>query len=210
MPAGYKKIEQTSYEVTSRKHRRLRHHFIAAWLRAPMRIGGVLPSSRALAKAMAEQVDLSKEGAIIELGAGTGMVTHALVKRRIPKDKLLVIERERPLYDLLEQSFPDLHLLCADAMNLRKVLKEAGIGKVNAIVSSLPFLTMPNIIRLAIEEEMARAIGDDGIIIQFTYGHRSPISASELKRYGLVGVREKIVLANVPPAHVWVYRKNNR
>ena len=207
MPAGYRRIEHTPPTEAVKKHRRLRHHFIAAWLRSPMRIGGVLPSSRALARAMAQQVNLSRDGAIIELGAGTGVVTHALIERGIPRENLLIIEREKPLYETLLKSFPDLQVLCADAMHLAQVLKESGIGKVNCIVSSLPFLTMPASVRITIEEEMAKSIGDNGVIIQFTYGHRSPISASELKRYKLVGERVKIILANVPPAHVWVYRR---
>ena len=115
--------------------------------------------------------------------------------------------REEKLYALLGTVFPDLPLLCADAMDLDEVLKDNGIHKVNAIVSSLPFLMMPAQVRGIIEEQMAKAIGLDGIIVQFTYGHKSPISPSELNRYGLVGKRVKLVLANVPPAHVWVYKR---
>jgi len=207
MPANLRKIEHIEHNATAKKHRRLRHHFIAAWLRSPMKMGALLPSSRSLARAMARMVDVSKSGAVVELGAGTGVVTQALVERGIAKSKLIVIEREKKLYELLENAFPDLQLLCADAMDLQNVLKEAGVTKVNTIVSSLPFLTMPMPVRHAIEEQMAKAIGNDGMIVQFTYGHRSPISSSELKRYGLVGKRVKMVLANVPPAHIWVYQR---
>ena len=189
------------------KHRQSRRHFVAAWLRSPLKMGACLPSSRTLARAMARQVDISRAGSIVELGAGTGVVTQALLEVGIPKNKLLVIEREEKLYALLGTVFPDLPLLCADAMDLDEVLKDNGIHKVNAIVSSLPFLMMPAQVRGIIEEQMAKAIGLDGIIVQFTYGHKSPISPSELNRYGLVGKRVKLVLANVPPAHVWVYKR---
>lgn len=191
----------------AKKQPRLRHHFIAAWLRSPLKIGAALPSSRSLARAMAAQVDTSMEGAVIELGAGTGVVTQALLEAEIAHDKLLVIERDKKLHSLLHAIFHDLKVLCADAMELESVLKNAGIDKVNAIVSSLPFITMPVAVRHGIQEQMAKVIGDSGIIVQFTYGPKSPINRSELKRYGLVGKRVKLVLANVPPAHVWVYRK---
>ncbi|MEK6746247.1 MAG: rRNA adenine N-6-methyltransferase family protein [Pseudomonadota bacterium] len=191
----------------AKKQPRLRHHFIAAWLRSPLKIGAALPSSRSLARAMAAQVDTSMEGAVIELGAGTGVVTQALLEAEIAHDKLLVIERDKKLHSLLHAIFHDLKVLCADAMELESVLKNAGMDKVNAIVSSLPFITMPVAVRHGIQEQMAKVIGDSGIIVQFTYGPKSPINRSELKRYGLVGKRVKLVLANVPPAHVWVYRK---
>jgi len=200
-------LHAVHHNTPPQKHRHLRHHFIAAWLRSPMKMGACLPSSRALARAMARKIDISRAGAVVELGAGTGVVTQALVERGIPKKNLIVIEREKQLYALLESSFPDLQLLCADAMNLGNVLKESGVSKVNAIVSSLPFLAMPTHIRHAIEEQMAKSIGEDGMIIQFTYGHRSPISGSELKRYGLTGKRVRTIIANIPPAHIWVYQR---
>jgi phosphatidylethanolamine/phosphatidyl-N-methylethanolamine N-methyltransferase len=195
------------HSSTPPKHRRERRHFIAAWLRSPLKMGACLPSSRSLARAMARQVDIMRDGTIVELGAGTGVVTQALVEAGIAKNKLLVIEREKKLYELLGSAFPDLQLLCADAMELGEVLEKSGVRQVNAIVSSLPFLMMPTHVRHKIEEQMANSIGDEGIIIQFTYGHKSPISSSELKRYGLIGKRVKLVLANVPPAHVWVYKR---
>lgn len=199
--------QRLSTTQAPRKQRSLRHHFIAAWLRSPLKMGAALPSSRGLARAMAAQVDITRDGAIIELGAGTGVVTHALLEAGISHNRLLVIERDKKLHSLLHAIFHDLQVLCADAMELDDVLKKAGVQKINAIVSSLPFIAMPMAIRHGIQEKMANAIGEDGIIIQFTYGHKSPINSSELKRYGLIGQRVRLVLVNVPPAHVWVYRR---
>ncbi|MEZ5692048.1 MAG: rRNA adenine N-6-methyltransferase family protein [Rickettsiales bacterium] len=199
---------QMSSEYDKVKHRRLRHHFIAAWLRSPLKMGAVLPSSRSLARAMAAQIDTAREGSIIEVGAGTGMVTQALLEADIPRERVLVIERDKKLFGLLHAIFSNLKVVCEDASELEKVICKYGMGKVNAIVSSLPFITMPVAVRHSIQEQMAKVIGDDGIIIQFTYGHKSPISYSEMKKYGLTGRRVKMVFMNVPPAHVWVYRKD--
>ncbi len=184
-------------------------HFIAAWLRSPLKMGAALPSSKLLADAMAQQVNISNEGAVVELGAGTGVVTQALLDSGITPDKLLVIEREKQLHAFLQENFPDLQILCADALELENVLSSAGVQKVNAIVSSLPFLSMPDAVRRGIQEQMVKSIGNEGIIIQFTYGLQSPINTNELEAYGLVGKRVKFVLLNVPPAHVWVYNKGN-
>lgn len=189
------------------RHRRRRHHFLAAWVRSPLKIGALLPSSRGLARAMAAEVDMRRGGAIIELGAGTGVVTHALLQAGIAPDKLLVVERDKKLHALISSHFPQLNIVCADAIELDRVLINNGIAKVNAVVSSLPLLTMPKPIRHAIQEQMASVIGHDGIIIQFTYGPRSPISPHQMRKHQLHGKRMKLVVTNVPPAHVWVYRR---
>ena len=188
-------------------HRRCHHHFIAAAMRSPFKIGGFLPSSRSLARAMASGVDISRPGAIIELGAGTGVVTHALLKAGISPDKLVVIERDEKLHTLMSNQFPHLNILKADAIELDTVLASHGVTKINAIVSSLPFLVMPKEVRHAIQHHLATLIGDDGVLIQFTYGPKSPISSYMMRKYHLQGKRVKLVVANVPPAHVWAYRR---
>lgn len=191
----------------ARKHRVRRHHFLAAWIRSPLKIGALLPSSRGLARAMAAQVDVSKPGAVIELGAGTGVVTHALVQRGIEPQRLVILEREQRLHAVMCAQFPQLNVLCADAIELGKVLNEGKVKAVNAVVSSLPLLGMPKHVREDIVQQMALVIGSHGVIVQFTYGPRSPITPNQMRKYHLQGKRKRLVVANVPPANVWVYRR---
>jgi len=201
------KIEDVQPVKPAAKYRRGRHHFIFAAMRAPFKIGALLPSSKGLARAMASGVDLSREGAIVELGAGTGVVTNALLQAGVKPDKLVVIERDESLHNLICNHFRHLTILRADAIELDKVLAGIGVTKVNAVVSSLPFLVMPKEVRNAIQAQMAKVIGDEGIIIQFTYGPKSPITATQLRKNHLVGKRFKLVVGNVPPAHVWIYKR---
>ena len=49
--------------------------FVRLWLRRPVSLGAILPSSKGLAQAMAEQVDPLDPGAVVELGGGTGSIT---------------------------------------------------------------------------------------------------------------------------------------
>ncbi|MBY0408110.1 MAG: hypothetical protein K2Q01_10495 [Rickettsiales bacterium] len=186
---------------------RSRHHFVIAALRSPFKIGGFLPSSRSLARAMASGVDLKRQGAIVELGAGTGVVTHALLQAHVPPERLVVIERDDRLHEIISGHFPQLTILKADAIELDKVLDSIGVQKVSTVVSSLPFLVMPDDVRHAIQAQMAKVIGNDGVIVQFTYGPKSPILPAQMRALGLEGKRLKLVIGNVPPAHVWLYRK---
>jgi len=190
------------------KHRSKPHHFIAAWIRSPFKIGACLPSSRALARAMAAEVDIEKPGVIIELGAGTGAVTQALLHAGIAPERLVVIERDKRLHALMSVQFPHLNVVCADAAEMDAVLDNMRVRQISAIVSSLPLLSMPKPVRLAIEHHMLTLIGNDGHLVQFTYGPKSPINRQQLRKYQLHGKRKKLVVANVPPAHVWVYKRS--
>jgi phosphatidylethanolamine/phosphatidyl-N-methylethanolamine N-methyltransferase len=192
------------------KTQQKRPQFLAAWIRSPLKIGALTPSSKSLARAMAKQIDLSEEGMVIELGAGTGAVTHGLVAAQIPPERLLIIEREPQLFTILHAQFPQLKIVRADAVELAKVLEECGISKVCAIVSSLPLLSMPRGIRHQIETRMAAALCNGGKIIQFTYGPTSPIPHDRWRSLRIYGKRKQVVVANVPPAHVWVFRRDRR
>src|ERR1700692_3038958 len=63
--------------------------FFKQWLKAPATVGAVAPSSRCLADAMAHGVESFE--AIVEVGAGTGVVTDSLVRRH-PSARLIVFE----------------------------------------------------------------------------------------------------------------------
>jgi phosphatidylethanolamine/phosphatidyl-N-methylethanolamine N-methyltransferase len=189
--------------------KRPRHskRLLRAWMRSPFTVGAVVPSSRFLARAIAAEVQPEQPGYVIELGAGTGVVTQALLHRGCKPDTLMVIERDTHLAHFLTQHFPQLNIVCADATQLQGIMGSLKVHRVQAVVSSLPLLSMPRSIRLAVEAQMAATIGEEGKIVQFTYGPRSPISDYTAREYGLVGRRVKTVLCNLPPAHVWVYEK---
>lgn len=188
----------------------LGRNFIGAWIRAPFSVGAVMPSSPILARAIAAQLEPDAEGVVIELGAGTGAITEALLDTGIAPEKLIIIERDTRLHKFLTQMYPGLQVVCADAAKLDAVLSALHVGRVAAIVSSLPLLSMPRALQWAIEERMVEAVGETGKIIQFTYGPKSPISRHMLRRHHFFGRRMRTVLANVPPAHVWVYRRERR
>jgi len=195
--------------TTPQQAKQKRPAFLAAWVRSPLKIGSLTPSSRSLARAMARQIDLGVEGMVVELGAGTGAVTHGLLEL-VPPERLLIVEREPRLFTILHSQFPQLKIVRADAVELQIVLDECSVTKISAIVSSLPLLSMPRGIRNQIETRMAAAISDGGRIIQFTYGPTSPIPHDRWRSLRIWGKRRQFVISNAPPAHVWVYQRDRR
>src|SRR5512143_2865500 len=88
-----------------------------AWemLRRPSAVGAIWPSSRRLAKNVASRVPVSGDGLVIELGGGTGVVTHALLQRGIAPGRLVVIERSAVFVRHLRKRFPDVQIVHGDA-----------------------------------------------------------------------------------------------
>ena len=66
--------------------------FIKRWLAHPLKVGALLPSSPFLARMVARHTRIGEDDVVVELGAGTGAVTKALLDAGIPKERLFVVE----------------------------------------------------------------------------------------------------------------------
>lgn len=184
-----------------------RHLFIGAWVRSPRAMGSVTPSSRFLSKKIAAQVDIHRTGWVIELGAGTGTVTKALLDAGVKPERLLAIELDRRMSNHLQQHLPNIRVLRADATCLQDILQREHIHKINTIVCCLPLLTLPREVVDGVLEQIFAVLPEDGTMVQYTYGPRSPVTKRQLKRLGLKARRAGRVLLNVPPATVWCYTR---
>ena len=193
----------------SRGPRRLRPEqeaalFLARWIKSPQWIGAVAPSSRGLARAMAREVAPQGTGFVVELGGGTGSITSALLDHGVAPDRLVVVERDYTLAAILRKRFPGVRIVRGDAGELSALLGSLGIDQVDTVVSSLPLLSMPKLVRRRIVDASVAVLAEDGSFIQFTYGVASPFPAPE---FGLKGEVADRIFFNFPPAAVWRFRR---
>src|SRR5438105_13707150 len=80
--------------------------FLRFWIEKPLHMGAVMPSSRMLARAMAEYVDADATGPVIELGPGTGATTNGLILRGIDPSRLVLVEYNPSFCALLQERYP--------------------------------------------------------------------------------------------------------
>lgn len=183
--------------------------FLRQWLRNPVKMASVTPSGKQLAHLMVEQ--LPQDAArVVELGAGTGVFTRALLDAGIAASQLLVVEINPDLVAFLRKRFPDVTVACADARHLDALAVEHGLladGKLDAVVSGLGMLSMSAELRVGILRAAFAALGERGRFIQFTYGPASPVRRQEREALGLRVRRMGFAVRNLPPATVYVYER---
>ena len=179
-------------------------------LNNPGPVGSAVPSSRFLARRIAGFLPRNPRGYVVELGAGTGAITAALLDRGIPVDRLIPVERSETLVRLMKRRFPHLNVALGDAAELRALLT-AFLGKddfeVSYVVSSLPLRSLPEKTVRSILHEVERVLHKDGKLLQYTYnlGKTPHPALSAFKRR-----HTSVVWANFPPARVDVFQKNSR
>jgi phosphatidylethanolamine/phosphatidyl-N-methylethanolamine N-methyltransferase len=169
----------------------------------PRHVGAIAPSGPALARAMAAQVDTGAAGPVLELGPGTGVVTAALLARGIAAARLTAIEYDSDFARLVAQRFPGMRVITGDAYDLGKTLGESAAYPFAAIVSSLPLLNETPARRQKLIADAFDRLGPGAPFVQFSYGLQPPVPETSSIRVR----RAALVLFNLPPARVWVYRK---
>jgi phosphatidylethanolamine/phosphatidyl-N-methylethanolamine N-methyltransferase len=202
-----KKIEKRIRLFEQKKGIRLDDevHFIRSWMQKPLSIGAVTPSGKVLARTMAQYVDAAIPGPVIELGPGTGPVTEAIVQQGVDPARLVLIEFNPTFCQLLRKRFPEATVVRADAYSLRGAVAALVQQPAAAIVSGLPLVTKPMRTRLRLLSEAFALMQPGAPFIQFTYAVMPPIPRA------LTGVNAEAserIWMNVPPARVWVYRKD--
>jgi phosphatidylethanolamine/phosphatidyl-N-methylethanolamine N-methyltransferase len=177
--------------------------FLRALIARPKNIGALAPSSRALARAIARQIDPDHPGPVLELGPGTGVITNALLERGIAPEQLTVIEYDADFAAAIAARFHGVHVVQGDAFDLKRTLGARLAAPFAGIVSGIPLLNFPVPRRLAYMEMLTQQLAPGAPLIQFSYGMHAPV----VPPAGHSVVRAALVWANLPPARVWVYRK---
>jgi phosphatidylethanolamine/phosphatidyl-N-methylethanolamine N-methyltransferase len=184
--------------------------FFRQWLKNPLAIAAISPSSRQLARQMVAELPTDTRR-VVELGGGTGVFTQALLEHGIAAPDLMVVELNEELHHHLSRRFPEANVVCADARDLPDVARRTGFianGPVDAVISGLGLLSMPRITQQAIVEAAFAVLRPDGRLIQFTYGPASPVSKEVLESLDLNARRGNFAWWNMPPATVYVYSRN--
>jgi phosphatidylethanolamine/phosphatidyl-N-methylethanolamine N-methyltransferase len=179
--------------------------FLRSWIEKPLHMGAVMPSGRVLARTMAQYVDADSSGPVVELGPGTGAITNALIERGIDQKRLVLVEYNPGFCALLRDRYPQATVVQGDAYTLRDSLWNVLSVPASAIVSGLPLVTKPMLTRLKLIRDAFLALAPGAPFVQFTYSVAPPIPKS------LPGVSTEAserIWMNLPPARVWVYRKD--
>src|ERR1700760_2360757 len=95
--------------------------FLKSLARDPRSVGAVAPSSPRLSRLVASSVD-SFDSTVLEVGAGTGSITEALLERGLRPERLFIIERDPLLVAYLRHRFPGVRVRCGDALHASSIL----------------------------------------------------------------------------------------
>ncbi len=183
-----------------------RIQFFRGFLDRPKQVGSIIPSSRFLERRIVRSAATASAKTLVELGPGTGGTTRALLRAMRPDATLLAIEINPEFARYLRRSIADprLRVFEGSATDIRKALAEHGLPAPDAILSGIPFSTMPR----SVGDEILRAVHDTlapgGRFVAYQVRDR----VHRLGRQVFGKARVQTELLNVPPMRIYRWDKH--
>lgn len=175
--------------------------FLANFVKHPLKVGWLLPSSRFLVDDVLKPIDWGKAKVIVEYGPGTGTFTTRILQRMRPDAKLVAFEINPEFCKFLAQSVTDprFHLVRESATEVDSVLQRLGCSEADYIISGIPFTTLPHDLRDAIVRKSYAALRPEGQFLVYQ------VSSAVLPYLESVfgNVSRSVQLLNIVPAQVF-------
>lgn len=184
--------------------------FFRRWIKHPLQLGTLAPITAKLANLAASSL-IDKNGIYVEIGAGTGRLSRALLYQGIKSENLALVELDHFFCNFLKETIPSIlnskenlpYIIEGDASHLPEILPSHFVGKVDTVFSVIPFMYIPPEARQAIIEAAFKVLKPGGSIIHITYSPRSPLGFMKDLKQGRYGQ----LWFNLPPGFVWHYQR---
>jgi phosphatidylethanolamine/phosphatidyl-N-methylethanolamine N-methyltransferase len=183
--------------------------FLAQFIRNPHTVGAVLPSSKALARAMLEPVDFDTLSTIVEFGPGIGAITQEILQRLSGNQRYFGFEINPNFLQQLRQRFPNQTFIGKPASEIAQVLRASQIETIDAVICGLPWASLPISEQSKTLEATISCLKPGGRFITFAYLQGLILPAARALRRRLnenfsTVSRTRIVWQNIPPAFAYV------
>ncbi|HUP67817.1 MAG TPA: methyltransferase domain-containing protein [Sphingomicrobium sp.] len=179
--------------------------FLRGFLKNPVMVGSIIPSSKLLIEKMLGPVDWANTKVFVEYGPGVGTFTRPILERLGADATLVTIDTNAEFTRYLTEAIDDERLVAVtgSAADVEKILLERGLGSADYVLSGLPFSTLPPGVGEDIAEATANVIRPGGAFLVYQF---SPKVLDFIKPH-FAPIKRGFEWVNVPPATLfWAYK----
>ena len=179
--------------------------FLRGFLKNPVMVGSIIPSSRVLIDKMLDPVDWANTRLFVEYGPGVGTFTKPVLERLAPDATLVTIDTNPDFTHYLKQQIDDPRLVTVtgSAADVEKILADRNLGQADYVLSGLPFSTLPPGVGDAIAAATSKVIRPGGAFLVYQF---SPKVRDFIQPH-FEPIKRGFEWINVPPATLfWAYK----
>jgi phospholipid N-methyltransferase len=209
MPISTARTLKGSRRLNRRRDRRApspQWQFLRGFLKNPVMVGSVIPSSGIVIDRMLRPVDWENTRLFVEYGPGVGTFTRPILDMLGPDAKLVTIDTNPDFTKFLNQSIDDPRLITVtgSAADVESILADRGLGKADYVLSGLPFSTLPPGVGDAIAAATSAVIRPGGAFLVYQFSPK----VKQFIQPHFERIERGFEWINVPPATLfWAWRE---
>ncbi len=179
--------------------------FFKGFLKHPVMVGSIIPSSDTLIAHMLSRTDWSNTRLFVEYGPGVGTFAQAILSRLAPDATYIAIDTNPDFIDYLSATIKDSRFrpIHGSAADVEQIVRDSGFTHADYVLSGLPFSTLPARVGPAIAEATARVLKPGGAFLVYQFRARvRDFIAPHFAR-----IDHAMEYRNVPPCHLfWAWK----
>lgn len=175
--------------------------FFEGFLRHPVMVGSIIPSSRFTITKMLEPVDWDNCQLFVEYGPGVGTFCQPVLDR-LPRDGKLIVIDTNPLFiDYLKRTITDSRFVpvLGSAADVEDIVRAHGHEKADYVLSGLPFSTLPDGVGPAIADATWRVLRKGGAFLVYQFSAR----ARDYMERNFTRIDQGFEPFNIPPCRLY-------
>ena len=176
-------------------------HFLRGFIKHPVMVGSVIPSSKVVIDKMLGPVDWANCKLFVEYGPGVGTFTEHILQRMAPDATLIAIDTNPDFTRFLRNKFADSRLFAVtgSAADVRQIIADCGFDHADYVLSGLPFSTLPAGVGPRIAEQTAEALRSGGAFLVYQFSPKvREYMAPHFQR-----IDRGFEWLNIPPCHLF-------
>lgn len=145
--------------------------FFKGFLKHPVMVGSIIPSSTVTVTKMLEPVQWDKCDLFVEYGPGVGTFCRPVLERMKPDATLVVIDLNPDFIEYLRKTIGDsrFYPVHGSAADVQQIISDLGHEKADYILSGLPFSTLPDQLGPKIAKETYAALRPGGAFLVYQF-----------------------------------------
>jgi phospholipid N-methyltransferase len=175
--------------------------FFEGFLKHPVMVGSIIPSSRFTIAKMLEPVDWDECRLFVEYGPGVGTFCQPVLDR-LRRDGALIVIDTNPLFvDYLRKTIADSRFtaVLGSAEDVREIIRSHGHEHADYVLSGLPFSTLPDGVGPAIARATHEVLRPGGAFLVYQFSAKArDFMARHFRR-----IDQGFEALNIPPCRLY-------
>ena len=145
--------------------------FFKGFIKHPVMVGSIIPSSDTLIRHMLGRVDWKKTKLFVEYGPGVGTFSRHILDRLAPDATYIAIDLNPDFIEYLNATITDnrFRAIHGSAANVEQIVRDSGFEAADYVLSGLPFSTLPDGIGPAIAAATEAVLRPGGAFLVYQF-----------------------------------------